>query len=128
MPIDILKHGACTVAGEQAINRAEVFAVGTCVQHVATANIYTDSRYACKSVHLCRTSANLMALTRHDIFDCLRFLHARDQQQHRVIKVKAHECIRSVSCPLARYHALGDQMANDEAIPACTSLNPPWAT
>ena len=125
MPPTLILIAAGRVFGEQTINRAELMAITELIKQVPQAKVYTDSAYACTSVETCFDARNIADLARCNHLDLHVELLHNLKRQHQVIKIAAHQDISKLQ-GIEKYHALGNQLANDKAIETCSNYNKPW--
>lgn len=110
--------------GKQNIHRAELVAVLWLCEHFTSFTVFTDSAFVVDIVHKCRQWNENMQFAHHPDFDLIRRLKGVLTDCMKVAKIKAHRNIPDICNLLERYRALGNAMADAEAVSACLCLFP----
>ena len=114
--------------GEQDILRAETHAIVTIAENIGFGVIHCDSSAAIhnaeKALHAC-TPAAFISCEHMDLL--MRLWKVRDRITIKLHKVKAHQVISSVSNPLLRYWAMGNDRADRAAQSTCLHYLPDFA-
>ncbi len=112
------------VTGEQNIARAEFYAILLCFEHLRNFTLFTDSTYAASCVKKIEQNIPYTKWIDTADFDLMMRLKNAFQQNCEVKKIKAHTNILEITDPISRYHALGNKLANDQAILTCKTMDP----
>ena len=123
-PLTLQIVGLARCSGEQSIARAELFAITRCFEDLKNFIVYTDSQFALNSVNVAKNSTHKKERINHSQFDLVERLSTVCQDSKSIQKIKAHQNPCDISPPLARYHVLGNMVANDGAIFAIDHLEP----
>ena len=113
------------VTGEQNIARAELVALVLCFENTNNFTLYTDSAYVISCVNKIQQQLPLNKWLDSSDFDLMHRLQKTFQCNNEVKKIKAHTNIKDIPDAISRYHALGNQLANDQAIHTCKTMDQP---
>eukprot|EP00438_Fugacium_kawagutii_P026178 Skav220536 [mRNA] locus=scaffold1629:218190:228022:+ [translate_table: standard] len=109
--------------GRQQIHRAELSAIVWICSHFSQAIIRTDCAVAIDLIDKVRTSDSSLWVL-HPDSDLLNQLQAVLSHGHQVLKIKAHQDPNTLLCPLEKYHAWGNIVADKAAVEANRTLFP----
>ncbi len=112
------------VTGEQNIARAELYAIVLCFESLSNFTLFSDSAYAISCFEKIQQQQPSSKWLDASDFDLMCRLQKVFKNENDVQKIKAHTDICKISNPVSRYHALGNKLANDEAIQTCKTMEP----
>ena len=128
MPKTLQVIATARVTGEQNIARAELFAVVLCFEYLRRFTLFSDSAYAISCVHKILGNTPMKEWLNSPDFDLMQRLEKAPKSGCEIRKIKAHENISLIPNALNRYHALGNKLANDQAIYTCRTMDPAAVT
>eukprot|EP00438_Fugacium_kawagutii_P008049 Skav223958 [mRNA] locus=scaffold3540:149971:153246:+ [translate_table: standard] len=125
LPSSLKVLSVARVTGRQTIHRAELFAVVKLCEWFSGISFHSDCQNVLDLLEECREVTHVSQLVQSADFDLISRLWCAIQRRHHFgCKVKAHQNPREVADSLERYHALGNQVANDAAVNACKYMYP----
>ena len=115
--------------GEQDILRAETWAILAIAGNVGSGVVHSDSQTAINNARKALTAFSPSDFATCEHMDLLcRLWQIRHDVNLELVKVKAHQCIRTIPDPLLRYWAMGNDFADSTAQHACLYMMPDFVS
>ena len=115
--------------GEQDILRAETWAILAIAENVGSGVVHSDSQTAINNARKALTAFSPSDFATCEHMDLLcRLWQIRHDVNLELVKVKAHQCIRTIPDPLLRYWAMGNDFADSTAQHACLYMMPDFVS
>ena len=114
---------------EQDILRAETWAILAIAENVGSGVVHSDSQTAINNARKALTAFSPSDFATCEHMDLLcRLWQIRHDVNLELVKVKAHQCIRTIPDALLRYWAMGNDFADSTAQHACLYMMPDFVS